>query len=62
MNKPELRHFEQGDVLHLTIAEGKEMQCVEIGQHASPGLGKIMGCSLYSDNPSHWYSRHSILS
>jgi|GEM_PF-969506 len=30
MKKPQLRYFEQGDVLHLTVAEGKERQSVEV--------------------------------
>ena len=49
MNKPQLRYFEQGDVLHLTIAEGKEMQSVEVYPNVTLELnaeGDVIGIEI----------------
>ncbi len=49
MNDPKLRYFEQGDVLHLMIAEGKEMQSVEIYPNVTLELnenGDVMGIEI----------------
>jgi uncharacterized protein YuzE len=49
MNKPELRYFEQDDVLHLIIAEGKEMQSVEIYPNVTLELnadGDVIGIEI----------------
>ncbi len=49
MSNPKLRYFEQGDVLHLMIAEGKEMQSVEISPHVTLELnaeGHVIGIEI----------------
>lgn len=49
MNNSKLRYFEQGDVLHLMIAEGKEMQSVEIYPNVTLELnedGDVMGIEI----------------
>jgi uncharacterized protein YuzE len=49
MHKPQLRYFEQGDILHLMIAEGKEIQSVEICPNVTLELnaeGDVMGIEI----------------
>ncbi|ETW98997.1 MAG: DNA polymerase III subunit alpha [Candidatus Entotheonella gemina] len=49
MSNPQLRYFEQGDVLHLMIAEGKEIQSVEINPHVTLELnegGDVIGIEI----------------
>ena len=49
MNNSKLRYFEQGDVLHLMIAEGKEMQSIEIYPNVTLELnddGDVMGIEI----------------
>lgn len=49
MNQPQLRYFEQGDILHLMIAEGKEIQSVEIYPNVTLELnaeGVVMGIEI----------------
>ena len=49
MNNSKLRYFEQGDVLHLVIAEGKERQSVEIYPNVTLELnedGDVMGIEI----------------
>jgi uncharacterized protein YuzE len=49
MNEPQLRYFEQGDILHLTITEGKEMQSVEVCPNVTLELnaeGEVIGIEI----------------
>ena len=49
MNKPVLRYFEKGDILHLMIAEGKEMQSIEIYPNVTLELneeGDVLGIEI----------------
>ena len=49
MTKPQLRYFEQDDVLHLTIAAGKEMQSVEVYPNVTLELnaeGDVIGIEI----------------
>jgi uncharacterized protein YuzE len=49
MNKSQLRYFEQGDVLHLTIAEDKETHSVEVCPNVTLELnvkGEVIGIEI----------------
>ena len=40
MNKPRMRYFEEGDVLHLAIAEGRETQSLELSPNITVELNE----------------------
>jgi len=49
MNEPRMTYFENDDILHVSLAEGEEAQCVEITPDVTAelnGNGELIGIEI----------------